>query len=315
MLLEQLLGYFVKKAIKVFKTKKAFVLETPNQENKGGRPTKFFNQQFLRKAKSNTKQMLGGKALNFNNLTPKQEQELVKRGRGRPRIHPQQNKPMRINQYDLLTTEQKLQFKEFIVNKLLDRANQGKENKWDKGFSWWEKQQLKQVIDRVKKISVKYFSTGKLTAEQERYVKTFSAFFSDELLASTNKNVRVEKPKDKTPDKITKPNKIFPKKASWIRWFYYIGNTKGESANGRLYIRMQPKEKRPREYPVYIYPNFPYVEYIMLCYVSGSIGKYWHNRWLAMYSGRERMILDDQEQITFKYDKSKTNYKGKIKHY
>lgn len=253
----------------------------------GGKKNK--NSSFKANMKSQVRQSLGGRGMNLNNLFKTQKntlpQEYQKVGTKYSRI------------LESLTPEQSEQFKKYIVDTLFKRMEQGKENRWEKGYSNWFNQQLKLIINKVDRIAKKYYSTGKLTKGDKAFITKFQAFFSEDLLAHTHKNkVKVEK-----RGGYREPPKIYPKnESSWIKWFSYKGKKKGENANGMLRVRMQPDDPRPRQYPVYMFPNFPYVEYILLCHVGGSIGEWWWKKYLWKYSAKTRMYYDKDNNVKFK---------------
>lgn len=147
---------------------------------------------------------------------------------------------------------QKKQFREWFRNKAMSQSRVAR--------SFTFEHELRKAKSRVVRISNKYFvERKKLTNSEKEFVYNFSEFFGD--VDSTQKKVI---------------GWYYPK-SSWIISFRYQGQS-GKDKKGILFVNMK------RGTMTYPFPNFPYIEYVMLKNVTGSVGKYWWKKWLWRYS-------------------------------
>lgn len=160
-----------------------------------------------------------------------------------------------------LSESQKKQFREWFRQKAMSQARVAR--------SFTFENELRKLQARVTRISNKYFLARKqLTRSEKEFVATFSEFFGE---MENKKGAKLLK------NATHKGYGWFVTRSSWLLRFKYEGE-KGKDKKGELLTKMVRSGK------IYVFPNFPYVEYVLLKNCSGSIGKYWWNKWLWRYS-------------------------------
>lgn len=158
---------------------------------------------------------------------------------------------------------QKKQFREWFRTKAMSQARVARSFNFE--------HELRKIRARVTRISNKYFvEKKKLTKQEWDFIYNFSEFFGDVDYTKSGKKV-LRKTKGKKDWMVPR------KKSSWIIAYRYVGES-GKAKKGSLYVVMI------RGKAIYEFPNFPYVEYIMLNHVTGSIGRYWWKKWYWRYS-------------------------------
>lgn len=160
-----------------------------------------------------------------------------------------------------MSDTQKKQFREWFRKQAMSQARVAR--------SFTLENELRKLQRKVTRISNKYFvNRKKLTKSELDYITTFSEFFGETDNPIGAKPIGVAAPKREP---------WYRTRSSWLLAFRYIGE-KGKNENGNLMCRMIRSNK------TYHFPNFPYVEYVLLKNCSGSIGKYWWKKWLWRYS-------------------------------
>lgn len=160
-----------------------------------------------------------------------------------------------------LSESQKKQFRQWFREKAMSQARVAR--------SFTFESELRKIQARVTRISNKYFLAKKqLTKSEKEFVSTFSEFFGD---LENKQGAKLSR------NATHKGHGWYVTRSSWLLSFKYEGE-KGKDKKGELFTRMIRSGK------VYVFPNFPYVEFVMLKNCTGSIGKYWWNKWLWRYS-------------------------------
>lgn len=177
-----------------------------------------------------------------------------------------EEKPKKVKEYAVmkmwksLSKAQQQQFREWFRTKAMSQSRVAR--------SFTFENELRRINRRVKQISTKYFiEKKKLTQAEWKFIEFYSEFFGDISYTKGGKQV-LRKHKLKVP---------WEKGNSFILRYRYLGE-----ANGKAKGNLQTIMKRGKA--IYNFPNFPYVEYVMLKNVNGNIGKYWWDKWLWKYS-------------------------------
>lgn len=164
-----------------------------------------------------------------------------------------------------MTEAQKIQFMNWFLKKIAIQKANGKKQ-------WTAFQGLAYLYKRMEFLSNTYFAKGNLNPLQWQFVKEMSEFFGDIL---TGRSLVGLSPSEKKEELLgwKYPNKP----SSWLIKFRYEGE-RGKDKKGILRVIM----KRGKiAYPFF---NFPYTLYVMLTYLTTSLGKYWWEQWLWRFS-------------------------------
>lgn len=208
--------------------------------------------------KSIAREAFGGKDY-FGNLRLKKEREPKQ-----PK-EPKEKKPREYAIYRMwkgLSEGQKKQFREWFRTKAMNQSRVARSFNFE--------HELRKIQARVKRISNKYFvERKKLTKQEWDFIFEFSEFFGD-VDYTQKRQTRVLR---KTKGRV----QWYHTKSSWLLAFKYEGES-GKDKKGTLFVKMI------RGKMIYPFPGFPYVEYVMLKNVTGSIGKYWWKKWMWRYS-------------------------------
>lgn len=164
-----------------------------------------------------------------------------------------------------MTEAQKIQFMHWFKKKIAIQKVNGKKQ-------WTAFQGLAHLYKRMETLSNIYFNKGTLNTSQWMFVREMSEFFGDILTSRAITPTTIEEVKDE------KEGWKYPNKpSSWIIKFRYEGE---RHANSKGILRVLMKRGK-MAYPFY---NFPYELYVMLTYLTTSLGEYWWEKWLWRYS-------------------------------
>lgn len=133
------------------------------------------------------------------------------------------------------------------------------------------------IQKKIERLSNKFFTKGKLTPAEWRFVEEFSEWFGDIKEAKSGKTI------ERTPRKGRREWFVNGRdfNSSWILRWRWVAPKGQHNRQGKGILIVNMKKMKYGEYRFF---NFPYVEMVLLKHTKATLGTYWWKRWLWRYA-------------------------------